>query len=233
VKVSDLLRYGLWLGVAETAFENRRHYRMATTWLPHLLTNTLSLFLPDVLRFIFSKRQRSISAISTPLTEVITQTAQASVSANDHYAGYVAPLAVGYILSHPRFNIYQGEWAEKRFAGLGLDALPHGATAFGLVSLAAETAENAAVIVPKNNALYPLVRWAAQHPTLFTGFILIAATVFWEYGEYRIQQYELEQQGGDMSKINMQWSLADTLRDVAANTLGWLAATLLRHFSAK
>jgi hypothetical protein len=35
--------------------------------------------------------------------------------------------------------------------------------------------------------------------------------------------------GGDASKINMVWDWDDTLHDLASNTTGWLAATLLRQ----
>ncbi|MBX3063164.1 MAG: hypothetical protein KF726_09315 [Anaerolineae bacterium] len=229
MKSSDLLRYGLWLAVAETAWENRREYRMITTWLPHLVANTASLLLPDALRRLFPAKQSSNTAPPAHSElEIIERTTQASISENPHYAGYVTPLALGYILSHPRFNIYKGEWAEKRFAGLGLDALPHGATAFGLVSLVCETAENAAEIFPRSNPLFPLVRWASQHSTVFSGLILAVATLIWESGEYRIHQQELRLRDGDITKINMQWSLDDTVRDCIANFLGWAAACTFR-----
>jgi hypothetical protein len=47
----------------------------------------------------------------------------------------------------------------------------------------------------------------------------------WEYGEYRVHFYELGQRG-DVTKINMQWSVADTAKDVRSNFLGWLLAVL-------
>ncbi len=54
---SDMLRYCLWCGVVATAEGNRRQYTMATTWLPHLLTNTVSLLLPDALRLVARERR--------------------------------------------------------------------------------------------------------------------------------------------------------------------------------
>jgi len=49
---SDLARYALWCGIVVTAEGNRRAYHLRTTWLPHLATNTLSLLLPDLYRFV-------------------------------------------------------------------------------------------------------------------------------------------------------------------------------------
>lgn len=229
---SDLLRYGLWLSVAESAMENRREYHMTTTWLPHLLTNSLSLLLPDLLRILIPPRKMPLSVDAPPLTqdlEAIEETLVATVRDNPNYAVYVTPLAVGYILSHPRFNIYKGKMAEKRFAGLGLDALPHGSTAFGLTALVIDASERASQIVPRQNPLYPLLRWCKAHPALFSGAVLAGATLFWEVSEYGVHQHELELQGGDVSKINMQWSVEDTARDCAANAIGWALALLLRQ----
>jgi hypothetical protein len=36
---------------------------------------------------------------------------------------------------------------------------------------------------------------------------------------------------GDIKRINMLWSLVDSLRDCVANTVGWLLALLLRRSS--
>lgn len=229
--MADLWRYVLWFAVAETALENRREYRMATTWLPHLLTNTASLFLPDLFRLLTpSERALDTANGEDPSDfEVVEQTIVAVVRDNPNYAGYVTPLALGYILSHPRFNIYKGEMAEIRVAGLGLDALPHSATAYGLVALSADTIETAARVVPKKNVFSPLIQWAARNPGLVTGLVLGTATLFWEYSEYRVHQHELKERGGDVTKINMQWSMEDTIRDCVANALGWAAAMLFRR----
>lgn len=225
---ADLWRYLLWIAVAETALENRQYYRMTTTWLPHLATNTLSLLLPNLFRLLSPPVNTFKPHISDQSDLMaIEQTVVGMVRDNPNWVGYVTPLALGYILSHPRFNIYKGRMADLRFAGLGLDAIPHSATAFGLTALAADTAEYAAQTIPRRNIFYPLIEWAARHPGLFTGLVLGAATLFWESGEYRIYRHELKLRG-EMSKINMQWSLEDTIRDVIANALGWLAANVLR-----
>ncbi len=228
MKFPDLARYALWLGVAETALENRHEYHMTTTWLPHLLTNTLSLLLPDVFR-VFLPARTTVKTQPADDIDALAQTLTTVVRDNDQYVSYVTPLAVGYILSHPRFNIYKGKLAEKRFAGLGLDALPHGSTAFGLTALVMETAEQAYTTFPRQSVLHPLLKWSNDHPALASGIVLAAATLFWETGEYRIHLYELEQRGGNPDQINMQWSLDDTLRDCAANTIGWLLAVLVRR----
>ena len=63
----DGLRYLLWGLMAYTAFANRQHYRMVTTWLPHLLTNTLSLLLPDAVRVLFSPRHKPRNIVEDTL----------------------------------------------------------------------------------------------------------------------------------------------------------------------
>jgi hypothetical protein len=69
MRASDLARYGLWCGIVVTAEGNRREYHMATTWLPHLATNTLSLLLPDIYRMLIGcKRGASARAPNQPQT---------------------------------------------------------------------------------------------------------------------------------------------------------------------
>lgn len=214
----DLSRYALWLAVALTADANRRHYHMQTTWLPHLLTNSLSLLLPDALRLILPHRK--------PRNE-IEQIMIRMARDNDDYVLYVAPLAAGYILSHPRFNIYKGDWAEIRMGGFGLDALPHTATATAATLLAYDSVRVAAEADKSNSLIGRLLDWGQAHPALFSFAALAALTAFWEYGEYRVHKLELAQRG-DMKLINMQWSVEDTRRDVLSNFLGWLLGVLLR-----
>ncbi|MCC7451816.1 MAG: hypothetical protein IT324_30685 [Anaerolineae bacterium] len=231
MRLPDLIRYGLWGAIAATANANRREYNMATTWLPHLLTNTLTLLLPDFLRVTLPKqippepRDPSIPAQALHMIEL---PAVAMVRDNPSYALYVAPLAIGYILSHPRFNIYKGSWADIRFAGLGLDALPHGATAFGLTALVTDTFDTAARITPPDEPFAPVWRWASRNPALSSGLVLALATFIWEYGEYRVHEHELKLRG-DIHLINMQWSWRDTLNDMVANLTGWIVAMLLRR----
>jgi hypothetical protein len=228
---SDLLRYALWLAVAETAFENRQEYHMTTTWLPHLLTNSLALLLPEAFRIVTPPADAIDAANGAHPSDVemIGQTVVTMVRDNPAWVGYVTPLALGYILSHPRFNIYKGKMGDLRVAGLGLDALPHGATAYGLVALSADTVAAAEQVVPRRNRFAPLIRWAARHPSIFTGLVLALVTLVWEYSEYRVHKHELRQKGGDITRINMQWSMADTVRDCVANGLGWAAAMVVRR----
>src|SRR3954462_6196847 len=94
VQTADILRYGLWLAVAATAEANRREYHMSTTWLPHLLTNSLSLFLPELYRSI------SLNGKSAILPHDLSEPLNRLLKDNPRYAGYVMPLALGYILSH-------------------------------------------------------------------------------------------------------------------------------------
>jgi hypothetical protein len=212
------LRYLLWGLVAVTAFANRQHYRMVTTWLPHLLTNTLSLLLPDAVRLLFGQKPRNI----------VEDTLITMVRDNPNYAIYVAPLALGYILSHPKFNIYKGRMGELNVAGFGLDSLPHSATAFAFSALVADTFETMGQRKQYNGMLADFVRWGRHKPELLSLVMLGLVTLNWELGEYKIHENELKKRG-DITQINMQWSMSDTLRDVISNLTGWAVAMLWRR----
>lgn len=218
-KNRNWLRYLLWAMVAQTAYANRQHYHMTTTWLPHLLTNSLSLLLPDAVRLLLGRRQRA--------DNIVEDTLMTMVRDNPHYATTVAPLAVGYIVSHPRFNIYKGDLGDLRFAGLGLDAIPHSATAFAFSVLAADTFETMGKHDEYQDPLAKVVQWGSQKPDLIALGSLTLVTLWWEYAEYRVHKQELAQRG-DITAINMQWSVEDTARDVIANGLGWALAALWR-----
>jgi hypothetical protein len=230
MRLPDLIRYGIWGGILATAEANRREYAMTTTWLPHLLTNSFTLLLPDLYRTLDPRvpapeveaelRQREPEA---EWRRVLRGTVEAMVRDNPRYVVYMAPLAAGYLLSHPRFNIYKGALGEKRLAGFGLDALPHSATAFALTALICDTLRTAAELAPPEGALADALAWCDEHQELISGLALAAATLIWELGEYKIYRHELAQRG-DQRKINMQWSASDTLADCAANLIGWGAS---------
>ena len=216
----DFLRYFVWGVVAATADANRREYHMSTTWLPHLVTNSITLLLPDALRLIIPANHKHDNLVEAVMDEMVRD--------NPKYVIYVIPLAAGYILSHPKFNIFKGDMGDIRVAGLGLDAIPHSATGFALSALVQDTLQTAAELEPSNpSPLARLIRFANRYPALVSLGALSALTFFWEYGEYRVHQHELELRGGDITKINMMWSAEDTARDVVANLLGWAAAALL------
>lgn len=226
----DILRYGAWTGVVATAEANRRHYGMATTWLPHLVTNTVALLLPDVARLLFApragRRRGGRGAGAGAVLRLGADTLRALVRDNPAYVSYVLPLAAGYILSHPSFTIYKGRPAELRLAGFGLDAIPHGATAFALTAMVGDALQVAADLA--GDELRPLLEAARRNEVAVTALALAAATLFWEVSEHRIHQHELGLKGS-VEAINMQWSPEDTLYDCAANAIGWAAATLWRR----
>jgi hypothetical protein len=147
---------------------------------------------------------------------------------NPRYALYVTPLAAGYLLSSPWLNIYKGDLARIRLAGFGLDALPHAAAAFALTLLVHDTSGTAVQIVEADNTLAPVLQSADRHAAAFSAAVLALATLLWEYGEYRIYVHEMAQRG-DPERINMQWSVADTLSDCMSNALGWCLAIALSH----
>ena len=224
---ADLARYALWCGIAATAEANRREYRMATTWLPHFAMNTLSLLLPDVLRVAMPHDQPGGAPAARGAVHLLRETLAELARDNPGYVLYVAPLAAGYLLSAPWLNIYKGRLGDLQLAGFGLDALPHGATAFALAALVNDLLASAA---ERSRLDEPLGRWLRQldrHSRAVSAGALALATLLWELGEYRIHRHELSRRG-DTAAINMQWSLADTAADCAANAIGWLLAVARR-----
>jgi hypothetical protein len=226
MQLASLLRYGLWCGVLATAEGNRREYHMTTTWLPHLATNTISLLLPDIYRLVACAKPASGHRRSMPgqLRQVAGGTLTTMLCDNPAYVLYVAPLALGYMLSSPWLNIYKGDLAERRLAGFGLDALPHVLTAFALTALTIDTARVVGEQSTSMAGLADLGGLIDRHQTLISAIVLAAATIMWELGEHRIYQYELARRGS-REQINMQWSVSDTAYDCAANMIGWLLAT--------
>ncbi len=220
MKVTDLLRYGLWTAVAATAAANEREYHMTTTWLPHLLTNSLTLLFPEAVRLVVGDRRHGDHLVEDVLIRMGRD--------NDDYAYYVAPLAIGYILSHPRFNIYKGDWAAIRLGPFGLDALPHAATGFALTALVTDTLNETQHMRLPHDALGETAREARKSPAISSLAILSLLTFIWEFGEYRVHNHELALRG-DASKINMQWSGQDTANDILANLAGWALASLWRR----
>jgi hypothetical protein len=219
MKVQDILRYAIWGAVAITANANRRRYGMNTTWLPHLATNTLTLLLPDALRLLIPRRRKSANFVEQVMVDMVRD--------NDNYVVYVTPLAAGYILSHPKYNIFKGEVAEKRLLGLGPDAIPHSATGFALTALVVDTLDTACQIEPATGPIAQFAKLCNQKPALVSFGVLSLLTFLWEYAEYRVHEHEMELQG-DITKINMMWSGEDTARDVVANFLGWVGALVLK-----
>jgi hypothetical protein len=234
MQLPDLLRYGLWCGVAVTAAGNRRLYGMTTTWLPHFAANTASLLLPDVLRLVAPRARRSGETTCQSVGELVRRTMVEMVCDNPRYVLYVAPLAVGYLLSAPWLNIYKGELAQRRVAGFGLDALPHVTTAYAVTGCVSDTLRVMTELSSPEH-LDSLSHWLNRR-NLISASALAVATLIWELGEYQIHRHELAQRGNALS-INMQWSLSDTVTDCLANMLGWLLAAALhpqlQHSSVK
>jgi hypothetical protein len=234
MRQSDLARYGLWCGIVVTAEGNRREYHMATTWLPHLATNTLSLLLPDIYRMLIRRKRGGGTAapdqpvsLSGEIVELIGATLSIMLCDRPSYVLYVAPLAFGYLLSGPWLNIYKGALAEKRLFGFGLDALPHATTAFALTALVRDTARTIGDLSASTRLLGAYGNRIERYQVAISASALILATLAWELGEHRIYRYELARRGS-LERINMQWSLADCAYDCAANAIGWLLATAWR-----
>jgi hypothetical protein len=227
MQLPDISRYTLWCGIAAVAAGNRRAYSMTTTWLPHLAANSVSLLLPDLYRALdaFYKRYGR-PARSRAWLELLKDTGDAMVRDNPRYVIYVAPLAVGYLLSSPWLNIYKGELAEKQLVGFGLDSIPHAATAFALTRLIGDTATTATKLSRAAGTQVAWVEWCGRHHGLCSAAVLALATLVWERGEYLIYKHELAQRGR-AARINMQWSVSDTVTDCITNAAGWLLAIVL------
>ncbi len=224
------LRYAIWLALAGTANANRRHFGLATTWVLHLVGNTIALLLPEIYQVadrLFGLDDR-LRADQHPTWSALRAACEQLVLDNPDYVEYVAPAALAYVVSHPRFNIYRGDWAELSIAGFGLDSIPHSTTAYALSKLIYDTIDVLERNVAPEMPIWPLVRWAAANRTLVTGIIMAALTLAFETGEYLIHRSELKARDYDVSQINMMWGLRDSVFDVLSNSVGWALATLRR-----
>ncbi len=228
MRFSDLVRYALWVGVAATADANRREYRMPTPWVPHLLMNSVSLLMPELYRILPQAAPESLDESNWQKTYRAVHDLLAAIAHdNPEYAACVAPVAIGYILSHPKFNIYKGDMAKIRIGGFGLDAFPHGTAAFSLTRLICDSAHLARRRLSRGNPLAPALRWADRHTVPLTFAALVGASFLWELEEYLVHKYELNLRDHDVEKINMMWDVDDMIRDSAANSIGWALGALL------
>lgn len=228
LKSTDLLRYALWLGVATTANANRKFFGLPTTWVFHITLNSFVLFLPEILSG--ANKVLNLDERAKQKCDLITTvhgTLQDAVVNNPNYALYTAPVALAYTVSHPQFNIYKGELGELRLFGFGLDAIPHSLTSFAFANLMIDTLTAFRRNTPVNASWRTMAEHAEEHSGNIAGAFLVGASVLYEGGEYAIHEQEMRETGGDVSKINLVWSVRDTLFDILSNTLGWLAAVLL------
>lgn len=221
---SDALRYGLWLAVAGTARRNRREYGVPTAWLTHLAGNTVTLFLPDALRLL----RRSGFALPATLQPLL-RTLQRRVCDDPAYAAYVAPLALGFVASHPDYSIYHGRWAERTVLGFGIDSLPHSSAAYALARLTGKTLHTLHKELPSDHALAEPAAVAARHADAICAAVVGGITLIWEISEYLAHQAEVDRTGRDPSEVNMQWSLPDAITDSLSNIGGLLAAIAVRR----
>ena len=229
LKSTDLLRYGLWLGVLNTANANRKYFGLPTTWVIHLTLNSLILFLPELAQataYVLQLKGRA--RFKHDLLTTLYYVTEDVVVNNPNYALLVAPVPVAYMVSHPKFNIYKGDFAQLRFLGFGLDAIPHSTTAFGFTNLAMDALDSLRKHTPRDAKWRSLVVMADKHSAEIAGAFLASASVLYESGEYEIHAEELREAHGDESKINMEWSVQDTTFDLLSNTLGWLAGVVWR-----
>lgn len=224
---TSLVRYGLWATVLGTALRNRKEYGVPTAWLTHLAANTVTLFLPETLRLIHRLPMRVTTALHP-----FVRTLERRVCDDPAYAGYVAPLAVGFIASHPDYSIYHGYWAEQNILGFGLDSIPHSTAAYTLARLASKTILTLDEELPVQHSLAKPTAWAAAHVDLLATMAVVTVTLIWEIGEYLAHHAEVEATGRHPSEVNMQWSWPDAITDSVSNLIGLAAAIAVRHKTA-
>lgn len=221
----QLTRLGLWLLLLNTANANRRHFGLTTTWLPHLVGNSVGLAMPelvggaDALLARLAPQSASVTAVRQALLDV--------TSKPRGWAPTMAPVTLAYVMSHPRFNIYRGAMGSWRFMGFALDSIPHSLTALSLTTLIYDGLSALRRRTPEASAIEPLVQMAYDDRVALAALVVTVLSFLYEYSEYRIHEHELALAQGDIARINMMWDAEDTARDVASNALGWLAATLI------
>lgn len=214
-----------WLILAESVRANRETFpNLPTAWLPHGVGNSLLLWLPELIGALDGALDLEARCQPSATASGLHGALRAICVDNPEWGSYVAPSALGYAVSHPRFNIYKGKLAELSFFGFGLDAIPHSVTAFAVARLLQDGIQTLAATVPDDAPLAPQVRALARQPAILSGVVLLLLSAGWEFGEYLMQQDELRRAGGDRDAINMQWDARDTAFDLISNTLGWLAA---------
>lgn len=228
-KSKKYLRYLIWLALANTAYANARHFGLPTTWAPHLVGNSVALLLPEIYGFIDEWLGEQLRADQASSWAALQLGLEQLVRDNPDYIDYVAPAALAYIVSHPRFNIYRGEWGELNLMGFGLDSIPHSLTAYTFANLVHDTIDRVAANSRPEMAIWPWITWLNQHKILVSGAVLALLTAGYELSEYLIHKAELKARDNDLSQINMMWSIKDTVFDVISNGLGWALSAWLQR----
>jgi hypothetical protein len=228
ITFDGLLRYALWGGILVTANANRKHSGLRTAWVPHLIGNTFALLLPELYRAADAALKLDERAQGNQAGALATLNGALHdlVLDNPRYVEYVAPPVLAYLLTYPPINIYKSAWANRQLFGFGLDSIPHAGTAFGLTRMTFDALRALKRHTPAHTRLTAPVDWAATHANLVSAGAVAAATAFYESGEYAIHVSELQAVHDDPTKIEMEWSLADTLQDIISNAVGWLLAVL-------
>lgn len=225
MRLSDSLRYSLWVAVASTAYRNRKEYRVPTAWLTHLVGNTITLLLPEWLRLV----HHLTPATGVQHVEPLLRTLDRRVCQDPRYAAYVAPLALGFVASHPSYSIYHGRWADRTIYGFGIDSVPHASAAYALARLLSLTLLTLEDELPQHHPLAPLTQRAVPQVDLLAAAAVALVTLVWEVSEYRAHHAELNATGRDASEINMQWSWPDAITDSISNLAGLTAAIMVRR----
>lgn len=221
----------MWIGLAGAANANRRCFGLVTTWLPHLLGNTVALLLPEIYRLVERSfgLERGLNRRDHPDAALLRVTVERLVRDNPDYVAYVAPAALAYIVSQPRFNIYRGRLGRLNLLGFGLDSIPHAATAYALSNFAYDTLDELERNAAGSPALAPYIKRLASRKTVVVAGFIAALTLAYEAGEYYIHKSELKARDNDRSRINMMWGVGDTVFDGLSNMIGWALATWRRR----
>lgn len=191
----------------------------------------MALLLPEIYQLLDRSfgLERRLNGRDHPDAALLRLTVERLVRDNPDYVAYVAPAALAYIASQPRFNIYRGRLGRLNLLGFGLDSIPHAATAYALSNFAYDTLaelERNAEISP---TLAPYVKRLASRKNLVAAGFIAALTLAYEVGEYYVHKSELKARDNDRSRINMMWGVEDTVFDGLSNMIGWALATWRRR----
>jgi hypothetical protein len=221
-------RAALWLVAVEAARANRQEFpKLPTAWVPHSIGNTMALWLPELLDALDHTVDLKRRTQGSPTAKGLYQSIRDICVDNPGWGLYVAPLALGYSLSHPKFNIYKGEMGEFRLFGFGLDSIPHSGMAFTLTLLIQHGVAALERNLPEASPLHGAAHALAAQPALTSAVVLAVMSGGWEAGEMWAREEELRRMDGDESAVNMEWSMEDMVTDLLSNALGWLAAATL------
>jgi hypothetical protein len=229
----SVFRLVLWAGLLETARAKWTYTGLWTSWVFHATIDSFLIWFPEIYTAFsrlarlddWSRRDSSgtVAALHGTLTDVVAE--------NPRWIDYVAPVVLAYILAYPRYDMYKSEWANEQIFGMGLDSIPHAATAYSLTQLVFDCLKALDRHTPDSGPVGELIAWAGEHAEWVAFVALALSTIGYETGEYFINRSELQAVGGDPRKVALDWSREDTIYDILSNIVGAVGALVYHRYS--